>query len=111
MRLVIDFGEPVLREDVILAIQPNDLDDFYVAASDFDKSNLFFVLLTSLHQFEERGDARRAAHLSFLIAYYLFVTLTPPGSFYLARHYINKALSFDPISEYEEWRVLIEKGN
>lgn len=111
MKLAIDFGDPVFPKEAVLSITPNDLDEFYVAASDFDKSNLFFMLLTSLHHYEGGGDARRAAHLSFLIAYYLFITLTPPGSFDLAMHYIGKAISLNPIPEYEEWLGLIKKGN
>ena len=111
MELKIDFGEPIIKEELVLSIQATDLNDFYVTASDFDKSNLFFVLLTSLHHFEESNDTQRAAHLSFLIAYYLFILLTPPGSFYLALHYINKAISLNPISEYKKWLELIKEGN
>lgn len=111
MELKIDFGEPIIKKELVLSIQPTDLNDFYATASDFDKDNLFFVLLTSLHHFEESNDTQIAAHLSFLLAYYLFVPLTPPGSFYLALHYINKAISLNPISEYKEWLELIKKGN
>ena len=111
MELRIDFGKPIIKEELVLSIQTNDLDDFFVTASDFDKSNLFFMLLTSLHNFEEINDTQRAAHLSYLIAYYIFVPFTPPGSFYLALHYIKKAVSLNPISEYKEWLELIEKGN
>lgn len=111
MKMAIDFGEPVIEEGIVLSIRPSDLDDFYASASDSDKGNLFFVMLTSLHHFEGIGDTRRAAHLSFLLAYYLFVALTPPGSLELALRYIEKALSLNPIPEYEEWLGLIKRGN
>ena len=45
---VIDFSKPVICKDDVLVISPTDLDDFYMSASDYDKSNLFFVLLTSV---------------------------------------------------------------
>ena len=90
-------------------IKPSDLDDFYITASDFDKSNLFFVLLTSAHFYEEKNEKEKAAHLYYLAAYYLFVSLTPPGSCMLALHYINKALELYPLPEYQEWLGLIQK--
>ena len=111
MNLKIDFSEPIRKEADVMEITPSDLDVFYVSASDFDKSNLFFVLLTSLHFYEEKGEMEKAAHLSFLAAYYLFVTLTPPGSCLLALHYIKKAIALSPKAEYQEWLLLMEKGN
>ena len=111
MDICVDFSEPVIQREKVLEISPLDLDDFYMKSSDFDKSNLFFILLTSLYHYEDGGDTVRAAHLSFLVACYLFITLTPPGSFNLALHYINKAISLNHLAEYDEWLALIEKGN
>lgn len=111
MVIVIDFEKPIIESNIVLEIVPKDLDDFYKTSSDFDKSNLFFVLLNSLHFYEGNGNTRKAAHLCFLIAYYLFVSLTPPGSCDLALHYINKAILLNPISEYNKWLELIKKGN
>lgn len=111
MILEIDWVNPVIGENDVLQIQPQDLDDFYINASDFDQSNLFFVLLTSLHHYMGKEAWEKAAHLSFLIAYYLFTPLTPPGSCELAMHYIRKAISLNPLAIYREWLSLIEKGN
>lgn len=111
MKLQIDFGEPIIKEENVLQIQPPDLDAFYATASDFDKSNIFFVLLTSFHHYLDKGEQENSAHLSFLMAYYLFITLTPPGSCELAMHYINQAISLNPLETYKEWIPLIEKGN
>lgn len=111
MKLRIDFGEPVIKETAVMEITPFDLDDFYVSASDLDKMNLFFVLLTSLHYYEELGEKEKAAHLSFLAAYYLFLPLTPPGSYLLTLHYIKKAIALSPKAEYQKWLELMEKGN
>ena len=107
----IKFGETIIGKDKVLEIDSKDLDDFYVSASDIDRMSLFFILLTSLHYYEGNGDTVRAAHLSFLVAYYAFTPLTPPGSHYLALHYMNKAISLNPLPEYNEWLVVMEKGN
>ena len=111
MKLRINWAEPVIAEGDVLQIQPSDMDDFYASASDFDKSNLFFMLLTSLHHYEQKGDTHRAAHLSFLAANYLFIALTPPGSYELALHYMNKAVALNPTKDHLEWLALMEKGN
>ena len=111
MTLEINWGEPVIKETDILSIQPSDLDDFYVTADAYDRSNIFFVLLSSYHYYLDKKKQNEAAHLSFLMAYYLFITLTPPGSYNLSLHYINEAVSLNPLPEYKEWLLLIQKGN
>lgn len=111
MKINIDFNEPIICKKEILDIRPSDLDDFYSTASAWDKNNLFFILLTSIHHYEGSGDPVEAAHLNFLAAYYLFVALTPPGSSHLALRYINRAISFNHLAEYDEWLALIKKGN
>ena len=111
MKLTINWSEPVLPEEDIPQITPSDLNDFYVSASDLDKSNLFFVLLTSCHHHLDHGRDQTAAHLCWLMAYYLFVALTPPGSLELALHYIRRSIALDPREEYVQWRELIKKGN
>ncbi|HHX60684.1 MAG TPA: hypothetical protein GX707_08220 [Epulopiscium sp.] len=111
MVLKINWKEPVIKESGVMRIQPSDLDDFYIGADNFDKTNLYFVLLTSFHHYLDKGDQEKAAHLSFLMAYYLFITLTPPGSWELAMHYIKQAILLNPLKQYKEWHPLIEKGN
>lgn len=111
MKINISFDEPIICKEKILDIRPSDLDDFYSTASVCEKDNLFFVLLASIHHYEDSGDHIEAAHLNFLAAYYLFVALTPPGSSHLALHYINRAISLNHLAEYDEWLALIKKGN
>ena len=69
------------------------------------------MLLTSMHHYEDQQKTELAAHISYLIACYLFVTLTPPGSGQLALYYITKAIELHPCDEYMEWLMLIKKGN
>ena len=111
MKITVDWNQPVFPAEMLLQIQPRDLDSFYFSASDLDKGNLFFMLLTSLHHYENSENSRAAAHLCYLMAYYLFITLTPPGSCSLAIHYIQKAIALNPCEEYAEWFRLIKKGN
>ena len=111
MKILINFSEPIICKNKVLDISPTDLDDFYLTASDYDKNNLFFILLTSIHYYEDSGDTVEAAHLNFLAAYYLFNTLTPPGSPSLALYYINRAISLNHLAKYDEWFDLIKKGN
>lgn len=111
MQMRIDWNEPIIRKAQVLQIQLSDLDDFYVAASDFDKMNIFFVLLTSFHHYQDQGDRETAAHLGYLMACYLFRTLTPPGSCELAMRYISQAISLHPLTIYKEWADKIQQGN
>ncbi|MBE6898493.1 MAG: hypothetical protein E7475_05760 [Ruminococcaceae bacterium] len=111
LTLHINWSEPLIEDGEVLLIKPTDLNDFYAKASDLDKSNLFFILLNSFHHYFDLGETEKAAHLSFLLAYYLFVPLTPPASCDLALHYIKQALSLNPLDEYRKWLSLMEKGN
>ena len=111
MKIRIDFANPLICREQLEILSANDLNDFYGDASDFDRTNLCFVLLNSIQYYEKLGDERLTAKLCFLLAYYLFVPLTPPGSASLAQHYVEKAIDLDPREEYREWLELIRKGN
>ena len=111
MKLTIDFGNPIFDEETASALTPNDLDDFYISASELDRLNLFFELEATFHQYLDAGKKELAAHLAYLTAYYVFTPLTPPASCELALHYIKEALRLAPCQEYQDWLELIEKGN
>ena len=86
----VNFDKPIIEKECVLETVTGDLDNFYASASDIERINLFFILLVSLHYYEEKGDAVRTAHLSFRTAYYVFVPLTPPGSEHLALNHNQK---------------------
>lgn len=111
MKLRIDFETPYFGEEMIGSMTPEDLNDFYAEADETDQLNLFFVLEASLHRLLQENRPAEAAHCAFLMAYYVFVPLTPPASGELANYYIDKALELNTISEYQEWKSLIERGN
>ncbi len=54
---------------------------------------------------------KTAAYCAFLMAYYLFIALTPPASFELAEFYIDRALEWDETPEYRQWKAIIDEGN
>ena len=65
--------------------------------------------MASLHYHIDQNNNIEAAHLSFLLAYYLFVPLTPPASCSLALHYIKKAISLHNTPTYEQWLDIIKR--
>lgn len=112
MELKVDFGHPLFEESAASALTAADLDDFYVKATELEKLNLFFVLEASFHKYLSDGKDELAARLAFLTAYYVFIPLTPPASWYLALHYIHEAVRLDPCNKnYAAWLSLIKKGN
>jgi len=111
LKIKIDFGHPYFEEAVIFKLALNDLDDFYHDKNEVNQLNLFFVLEASLHRFQSENKTEAAARCAFLMAYYLFLPLTPPASFELAEFYVDRALEWNETPEYREWKDLIDKGN
>ena len=111
MKISIDFSHPYFEEQAIFTLTPADLDGFYADEDEADRLALFFVLEASLHRFQSGDRLKAAARCAFLMAYYLFVPLTPPASCELAEYYIDRALEWDATPEYSQWKERIDKGN
>ena len=111
MKIKIDFGHPYFDEKAILKLTLDDLNCFYADANEVDRLNLFFVLEASLHRLQDVKSMQAAARCAFLMAYYLFIALTPPASFELAEFYIDRALEWDETPEYRQWKKAIDDGN
>ena len=111
MKIGIDFGHPYFDEKAVLELTLNDLDRFYADEDAVNRLDLFFVLEASLHRLQRENSLKAAARCAFLMAYYLFVALTPPASFELAEYYIDRALEWDETPEYCRWKKLIDEGN
>lgn len=111
MKIKIDFDCPYFDEKTIFDLTPDDLNHFYTEENEVNRLNLFFVLEASLHRCQSENSMKAAARCAFLMAYYLFVPLTPPASFALAEFYIDKALEWDETPEYSRWKKLIDEGN
>ncbi len=110
MKLTVDFDHPYFEEKEILSIMPRDLDDYYAEAGEIDQLNLYFVLEASLYRLQKRKRSVAAAHCAFLLAYYVFVALTPPAAEELANAYIDKALAWNETQEYQAWKTWMEQG-
>lgn len=108
----IDFDKPYIEKEVVLAITTQEITEQYCCLSENEKNNLFFVLLSTFYQYKDEGNSKEvAAYLSYLLSYYLFVVLTPPGSEILARYYAQKAFELNPLFEYSKWYEFICQGN
>lgn len=111
MKISIDFGHPYFDEKTIFELTPDDLNDFYGDENAINRLNLFFVLEASLHRLQREDRLKAAARCAFLMAYYLFIALTPPASWELAEFYIDRALEWDETPEYRQWKENIDEGN
>jgi hypothetical protein len=111
MKIKIDFGTPFIPEEDVLSVTVNDICAQYVKSTVYDQFNIFFVLLTTFHMCEDKGERVLAAHVAYLASYYLFLPLTPPGSMELALHYAKKAMELDPSDFYAQWIEAVLEGN
>ena len=111
MKIEIDFGHPYFDKQTIFELTLDDLNSFYGDENEINRINLFFVLEASLHKFLENQDMKTSARCAFLMAYYLFIPLTPPASYELSNFYIDRALEWDDTPEYRQWKDFIEEGN
>ncbi len=111
MKISIDFEHPYFDENAIFALTPANLNNFYAEENEVSRLDLFFVLEASLHRLQRDNRLKAAARCAFLMAYYLFVPLTPPASCELAGFYIDRALEWDETPEYRQWKKLIDQGN
>ena len=111
MKISIDFEHPYFDEETIFGLTLNDLDRFYADENEVNRLNLFFVLEASLHKLQRENSMKAAARCAFLMAYYLFIALTPPASWELAEFYIDRALEWDETPEYSQWKKNIDEGN
>ena len=111
MKITIDFGNPCFEADDIFKLTDNDLNNFYCDENVWNKFNLFFVLEATLHNLQRENNSPAAARCAFLMAYYLYIALTPPASWELAEYYIDLAVNLDAKPEYIQWKKLIHEGN
>ena len=111
MKIKIDFEHPYFDKDAIFFLTINDLNCFYSDENEINRLNLFFILEASLHKFQSEKNRKAAARCAFLMAYYLFIPLTPPASFDLAEFYIDRALEWDETPEYRQWKKAIDERN
>ncbi len=115
--MLLDFGKyfgcesaPV-PEEYMMQMKENDLDILYADGDVTERFNVYFHLQNELIFLLGRENDRAAAHVCYLISYYLFVALTPPHSEILAMAYAKKAFELYPMEQYQEWMEEVRKGN
>ena len=85
---------------------PDEFTTEYLSAHGISAGVVF-----GLHRLQGKERMKTAAYCAFLMAYYLFIALTPPASFELAEFYIDRALEWDETPEYRQWKAIIDEGN
>ena len=105
------YDSPTIPTDKVFEITESVLDDLYVSCDDSGKFNVFFHLLNEYHVLSTQGVNEAAAYISYLLSYYLFISLTPPHSMSLALVYATEAVRLHEIDKYKEWVKVIERGN
>ena len=98
-------------DEVAARVTREVIDDLYVASNDMGRLNIFFNLHYMYTRSRNVGKKEIAAHICFVISYYLFVLLTPPHSEEIALQYANEAVDLDNRKKYTEWISFIKKGN
>lgn len=69
------------------------------------------MLLTTYFQQLEKQNLIHAAHLCYLMSYYIFMMLVPPGSEDIALYYAKQAYRLHPCEKYLSWVPYVEEGN
>ena len=106
-----DYDGQTIPADRVFEITESVLDDLYVSSDESGKFNIFFHLLNEYHVLNTQGLNEEAAYISYLLSYYLFISLTPPQSMSLALFYANEAVRLHETDKYKEWVKIVEKGN
>lgn len=108
-KIELNYENPMLSEKSVGEISTETLNDFYEETQNsYRQYELVFVLLNSLHHYLDERKTEVAAKISFLVAYYLFIALTPIAHLDLALHYIDKAIELDSKAEYIKLKDAIE---
>lgn len=104
------YSEPISAENVFLLTE-DILDDLYRDLSEVEQFNVFFHLENEYFFLLNNDNLKEAAHICYLISYYLFNALTPPHSDILALEYAKKSIELNPEIQYSNWLDLVKKGN
>lgn len=109
----IKLSESHFTSKQIFHLKEDDLWYFHDDASVNERFYLSFILKTSALQFLEKKDNVAAARTYYLLTYYLFHVLTPPGSIELSEYYIREAIKLAPSNEEYQAMLnfILEKGN
>lgn len=109
-KIELNYEDPIFTEEEVCKMTTDALNDFYgETQNSYRQYELFFVLLNSLHHYLGDGKTEVAAKISYLIAYYLHIALTPIANSELALYYIDKAVDLDSREEYIKWKGAIEE--
>lgn len=91
----------------ICNINKDDLDSIYNKYSRSNQKymiyNIYFILLYNYIKCKRTSNNDEAAHLAFLMSYYIFKYIDIPEKANLSKEYIKQAINKKPLKEYTEW--------
>lgn len=87
------------------------LSDLYTQSNEVEGLNIYFHLQYNYYSLLKNNHFKEAAHICYLMSYYLFVPLTPPHSESLALEFATKAEELNPNEKYVQWIEYVLKGN
>lgn len=111
MKQYFRYESTYIPNDEVLKIDERMLDDLYSTSNEIEKFNVFFHLQNEYFYLLNNGKHKEAAHICYLISYYLFTALTPPHSETLAQEFAITAMKLDNSPKYLEWLSEVKNGN
>lgn len=111
MEQYFSYESTYIPSDEVLKIDERILDDLYSTSNSTEKFNVFFHLQNEYFYLLNNKKNKEAAHVCYLISYYLFTALTPPHSETLAEEFAKTAIRLDNSLKYSEWLNEVKNGN
>lgn len=92
-----------LQDDMVLQINKDMIDDFCAHSTETDRFHALFNLQKEYMSLQSKHKKAAAAHISYLISYYLSIATTLPRAEDLRHYYANAAVDLNPCELYRDW--------
>lgn len=92
-----------MQDETILQINKDMLDDFCAHSTEMERFHALFNLQKEYMVLQSKGKQVAAAHLGYMISYYLSVATTLPQAEELKLYYATAAVELDPTVEHLAW--------
>lgn len=96
-----------MQDDAVLQINKDMLDDFCAHSTETEQFHALFNLQKEYMALQSKGKQVAAAHLGYMISYYLSVVTTLPRAEELMLYYATAAVEMDPRQEYMNWLNIV----
>lgn len=96
-------GDFNMQDEMILQINKDMIDDFCTHSTELERFHALFNMQKEYVNLQSRQKRIAAAHISYLISYYLSKSMSPPRAEDLKRYYANTAAELNPCQLYLDW--------